>query len=323
MISRAQNPPTTLPPASDALGETLHPLRLSGTLYCRAELTEPWGLDLPPLEDCMMFHIVTRGRCRLETPGADPVTLEPGVLALVPHGAGHIMRSAPDAAATPLFDIPVEQLSERYEILRHGGGGEPAQTICVVVKFDHVAAENLVALLPPVLTLDVREADVDGWLYATLRFLSREARERRPGGEAVLTRLADVLVIQMIRAWIDSAPEGERGWLTALRDQQIGRALQAVHQRPERDWTVAALAREAGMSRTAFAARFTELAGEPAMRYVTQWRMRLARLRLRETAEPLSELAERFGYQSEAAFCRAFKRIFGMSPGSVRRAATG
>src|SRR5690606_9082729 len=104
-----------------------------------------------------------------------------------------------------------------------GGGGAPAQTLCVVVEFDHAAAEDLVALLPPVLTLDVREADADGWLYATLRFLSREAREMRPGGEAVITRLADVLVIQMIRAWIDAAPEGERGWLAALRDRQIGR----------------------------------------------------------------------------------------------------
>ncbi len=308
-----------LPPAADPLGETLHLLRLTGSLYCRAELTAPWGVALPPFEGCMMFHVVTAGRCWLEVEGAEPRLLQQGSLALVPHGTGHCIRSGPDADAEPLFDIPVEQVSERYEIMRHGGGGDFTHTICVVVRFDHVAAEHLIALLPRVLQIDTWDDDAGSWLQSTLRFISREAKELRPGGETVITRLADILVIQMIRSWIDSAPEADRGWLAALRDEQVGRALTSIHRAPERDWTVASLAKEVGMSRSAFSARFTNLVGESAVRYLTQWRMRLARTHLRETSEPLSVLADRLGYQSEAAFCRAFKRVCGVPPGSIRR----
>ena len=310
-----------LPPSTDPLGETLHLLRLTGMLYCRAELTAPWGIDLPPLEGCMMFHVVTAGRCWLEVEGAEPRLLQQGSLALVPHGTGHRLRSGSTADAEPLFDIPVEQVSERYEIMRHGGGGDFTHSICVVVRFDHVAAEHLIALLPTVLQIDTWDDDEGGWLHSTLRFISREAKELRPGGETVITRLADILVIQMIRSWIDSAPEPERGWLAALRDEQVGRALTSIHREPERQWTVTSLANEAYMSRSAFSARFTHLVGESAMRYLTRWRMQLARTHLRETSDPISVLAGRLGYQSEAAFCRAFKRVFGVPPGSVRRAA--
>jgi len=313
--------PRTLPPASDPLGETLHLLRLTGTLYCRSEFTAPWGVDLPPLEDCMMFHAVTEGRCWLEVEGAEPRVLGPGSLALVPHGAGHRVRSDPSARSEALFDLPVHNVSDRYEILRHGGGGDLTHMICVVVRFDHAVAEDLVAQLPGVLQIDARDHDQDGWLHSTLRFIAREANAPRPGGETVITRLADILVIQMLRSWIETALEPGRGWLAALRDVKVGRALTAIHREPDRDWTVESLAREAGMSRSAFSARFTHLVGEPAMRYLTVWRMRLARTHLRETSEPLAVLAERVGYQSEATFCRAFKRVFGVPPGSVRRRA--
>ncbi len=308
-----------LPSSADPLGETLHLLRLTGTLYCKTELTAPWGVDLPPFEGCMMFHIVTAGRCWLEVDGTEPRLLQPGSLALVPHGAGHVIRSGPEADAEPLFDIPVEKISDRYEIMRHGGGGDFTHMICGVMRFDHVAAEHLIALLPKVLQVDTWDDDEGSWLQSTLRFISREAKELRPGGETVITRLADILVIQMIRSWIDSAPEADKGWLAALRDEQVGRALTSIHREPAREWTVASLAKEVGMSRSAFSARFTDLVGESAMRYITQWRMRLARTHLRETSEPLSVVAEHLGYQSEAAFCRAFKRVFGVPPGSVRR----
>ncbi|MEJ2642527.1 MAG: AraC family transcriptional regulator, partial [Desulfosarcinaceae bacterium] len=191
--------------------------------------------------------------------------------------------------------------------------------ICVVVRFDHVAAEQLVALLPNVLQLNPWEEEGGEWLRDSLRFISREAAELRPGGETVITRLADILVIQMIRAWIDSAPEGQQGWLAALRDPQIGRALAAIHRAPKRSWSVAELASDAGMSRSAFSARFTQLVGDSVIRYLTRWRLRLARTYLRETSDPLARIAERIGYESEAAFCRAFKRMFGVPPGSVRQ----
>ena len=311
--------PRTLPPSADPLAEALQLLRLTGTLFCRSELTTPWGIDLPPIDSCMMFHLVTAGRCWLKIEGDEARLLQTGSLALVPRDTGHLLLSDLDANAEPLFDIPVERLSERYEILRHGGGGDPAQVICVVVRYDRVAADHLISLLPNVIQIDTWDDDASGWLQNTLRFISREAKELRPGGETVITRLADVLVIQMIRSWIDSAPEADRGWLSALRDEQVGQALIAIHREPEREWTVESLARTAGMSRSAFSARFTQLVGETALRFLTQWRMRLAHTRLRETREPLSVVAERIGYESEAAFCRAFKRVFGVSPGSVRR----
>jgi AraC-like DNA-binding protein len=138
----------------------------------------------------------------------------------------------------------------------------------------------------------------------------------------VITHLADILIIQAIRSWLDSATDNDQGWLSALRDKQIGKALAAIHRNPEKKWSVAALAEKANMSRSGFSARFTELVGYSAMRYVTRWRMLIARTQLAETSEPLVVFAERFGYQSEAAFCRAFKRELGVSPGSVRQKST-
>jgi len=312
----------TIPNLTDPLGETLHYLRLTGTLYSRAELTAPWGIALPPFEGCMMFHVVTSGHCWLAVDGDEPRLLRQGSLALVPHGNGHSIRRRPEDGTVPLFDIPVEQVSDRYEIMHYGGGGDLTQLTCGVVRFNHVAGRQLIALLPKVLQVDSWADDEGSWLQSTLRFIAHEARALRPGGETVITHLADILIIQAIRAWIDSAPEAERGWLAALRDVQVGKALAAIHREPEKAWTVASLASEVGMSRSGFSARFTTLVGESAMRYLTQWRMQLAHAQLQETSDSLSVLADRLGYQSEAAFCRAFKREFGVPPGSVRHTAT-
>ena len=310
-----------IPAPSDPLGETLHLLRLTGTLYCRSELTAPWGVALPAMEGCMMFHVVMAGGGILEVDGESPRTLRQGSIALLPHGCGHTIRSDAEAAADPLFDIPVEKVSERYEIMRHGGGGPSAHILCGVVRFDHAVAQHLIAQLPRVIHVAAFHDEDDTWLQSTLRFISREARELRPGGETIITRLADVLVIQLIRSWLDSATSAQTGWLAALRDEQLGRALSAIHRHPRQSWTVASLARVAGMSRSAFSARFTHVVGQPAMRYLTHWRMQLARTQLCETSAPLSVISARVGYESEAAFCRAFKRLFGAPPGSVRRAA--
>jgi len=158
------------------------------------------------------------------------------------------------------------------------------------------------------------------WLQSTLRFLTSEARELRAGGETVITRLADILVIQAIRSWIATDAQAQTGWLRALRDKQIGRAIALIHRDPARDWTLPSLASAVGMSRSAFAARFTELVGEPAMQYLLRWKMHAALRWLRESDTPLSQLASRLGYESEAAFSRAFKRLMGVSPGAARRA---
>ncbi|TWP47378.1 AraC family transcriptional regulator [Lentzea tibetensis] len=298
---------------TDPLGEALHLLRMSGTFYCRSELTEPWGLTLPPMADCLWFHVLTHGRCSLEVDG-DLRELKPGDVLLVPGGEGHRMGSGPDVDQPVVVDLPTDFETDSYAILRHGGGGEPTDLVCGAVRFDDPAARHLVGLLPKVVYVEASDASP---MRGTLDLMAAEARQVRPGGEAVITRLSDVLVIQAIRSWLEHDPAARRGWLGALQDEQIGRALALIHRDPARPWTVAALARELAMSRSAFAARFTELVGEPAMKYVTRWRMQVALNRLQEGIT-VSELAHRLGYQSEAAFSRAFKRIVGISPGSAR-----
>jgi AraC-like DNA-binding protein len=300
-------------PPADPLGEALHHLRMNGAFYCRSELTAPWGLAMPEMPGYLWFHVVTSGRGLVGSQW-----LLPGELALVTTGEGHVLSSEPGAPAPNVLDLEREQVSDRYEILRHGEGGDPTLLICGAVRFDHPAARNLVGILPPVIHVDAAAATE--WLQSTLRLIAVEARELRPGGEAVITRLGDILVIQAIRAWIESDPGARTGWLGALRDPQIGHAISLIHRDPGRDWTVASLADELAMSRSAFAARFTELVGEPAMAYVTRWRMHLGLDELKDGAT-VGELAHRLGYRSEAAFARAFKRVTGASPGSVKRPA--
>ena len=312
-----------IPLAQDPFGQALHFLRMSGVFYCRSEFTAPWALELPALEDCLMFHVVTAGRCTLEVKGSEDHDLQPGDFALVPHGAGHRLASEPGVGGARLFDLPRERVSDRYELLRHGGGGAPTTVVCGVVRFDHPAADRLVRLLPSVIAVDAWSSREVEWIQSTLRLMAIEARELRPGGETVITRLADILVIQAIRSWIASDPAAQTGWLGALQDKQIGHALALVHREPARPWTIESLANEVAMSRSAFAARFTGLVGEPAMHYVARWRMHVALTWLKEEDTAVSEMASRLGYESEAAFSRAFKRFLGFSPGAVRRTKSG
>jgi AraC-like DNA-binding protein len=305
---------------ADPLGEALHFLRMNGAFYCRSELTAPWGLTLPPMSGYVWFHVVTSGHVWLEAGDADSRLLGPGDLALVPHGEGHVLRSEPGAPAPGILDLDRELVSERYEILRHGEGGDPTTLVCGAVRFDHPSAHNLVAILPQLIHVEHTGTAQSDWLQGTLRLMAAEARELRPGGEAVITRLGDILVIQAIRSWIETDPAARTGWLGALQDRQIGRAITLIHRDPARAWTLAALADEVAMSRSAFAARFTELVGEPPMGYVARWRMHLARDALTEQGSTVAELASRLGYRSEAAFARAFKRVIGTPPGAVRRA---
>jgi AraC-like DNA-binding protein len=304
---------------SDPLGEALHYLRMSGTFYCRSDFSAPWGLALPAMPDCLWFHILTSGQCRMEVEGSEPVLLRTGDMALVPHGQGHLLRSESGAATPVIHDLHRDNLGDRYEILRHGGGGAATTMVCGAVRFDHPAAHSLIRLLPGIVYIEAANALHSDWLQSTLRLIAIEAREMQPGGETVITRLSDILVIQAIRSWITTDPAARTGWLGALQDKQIGRAISLIHRDPARDWTVATLADELAMSRSAFAARFTELVNEPAMHYVTRWRMHVALDLLKEEGATVGELARRLGYQSEAAFSRAFKRVIGVPPGVIKR----
>jgi AraC-like DNA-binding protein len=296
----------------DPVGGVLADLRIRGVFYCRAEATAPWGVEMPALDGCMSFHVVTDGSCVLEVDGVRSV-LGPGDLALVPHGRGHLLRSDPDAPIAGRADLlPQRYLAEHYSVLQLDGGGAPAGMVCGVVEPDRPGAAHLLDLLPPVVHVDGRGAARAGWLPVLLGVIADESRHDRPGSEAVVTRLADVVVIQAVRTWLDTATTGP-GWLRALRDPQVGRAVARLHREPGAAWTLTRLAREARMSRSSFAARFTELAGEPAMHYVARWRMHLATVALADGAR-VGELARQLGYESEAAFSRAYKRVVGVPP---------
>jgi AraC-like DNA-binding protein len=293
--------------------EALHDLRVAQTRYCRSELSAPWGLEIPAC-DIITFHFVAEGRCRLEAAGEE-LALEPGDLVVFPHGHRHELLDAPGRVARDIVVLPKQELGEYSSVLVHGGGGPRTVLLCGGARFDPVD-QPLVPQLPAVLHLPAAHE-----LRAITDVMSDEATALRPGGETVLTRLSDVLLIHAVRAWLERSPLAHEGWLGALRDEHIGRALAHMHREPEQRWTVASLAAVARMSRSAFAERFTELVGEAPLAYLTRRRMQVATRLLRDDRLMPAEVAEQIGYASIPAFSRAFKRTVGMSPGAVRSAA--
>ncbi|MDV7144978.1 AraC family transcriptional regulator [Tropicimonas sp. TH_r6] len=307
-------------PIGDPLGEILHLLKLTGTFYCQSRLSAPWGIAIPGFPDVMSFAVVTGGRAWLRVGEDTPFEIQKGDLVLMTHGAPIDLYSDPDARLMQLEELPIRKVTDLYETVEYGGGGTECSIMYGLVRLDHASSPMLMALLPDVLKIDPWEEDAGSWLQGTLQFIAREARELRPGGETVITRLADVVVIEAIRRWLGRSPDANRGWLKAARDPQIGRTIVAIHRDPAAGWSVETLAQVAGMSRSAFAARFTGLVGTPAMQFLAEWRMNLAQRRLRETTLPIATIAADLGYQSEPAFNRAFKRVFGSTPGRARRA---
>jgi AraC-like DNA-binding protein len=203
--------------------------------------------------------------------------------------------------------------------MRFGGGGDRTQIAYSAMQVDAPLTARLIEELPDLIRVDAWDDSEAGAFQTVLRMLAREAEGVQPGGEAVMTRLADVLVIQVLRWWLRGTDMAATGWLAALRDPHVGRALSRMHARPDRDWTLVELARQANMSRSAFAERFTMLVGEPPMHYLAAWRMQQAHSELTRTTDSIASISSRVGYSSEAAFSRAFKRHHGATPGAVRR----
>ena len=294
-------------------------LHLTGALYCRADAAEPWGVELPVLPGYLTLPVVLSGSCLLEV-GDERHTLAAGSAALLTRGQVHRMLSADGVESTPLFDIPADHISDRYERMTFGGDGARTRIAYAVLRTDDVLTRRLVAELPDVIVVDGWDDDEAGAFASVLRLLAREAASVRPGGETMMTRLADVLVVQVIRWWLQNGRVPEEGWLAALGDRHIGRVLATMHRDSSRSWTIAELADGANLSRSAFAERFTALVGTPPMSYLTTWRLEQARSELVRTDQPIASVSARVGYSSEAAFSRAFKRHHGLTPGEARRA---
>jgi len=303
----------------DVLADVLTATRVGGALYCQSRLSAPWGMRFDHADNAG-FHVVVRGSCWLRLEGREPVQLGPGDVVLLAHGSSHSLTDSPATPAVPFQEIAACG-SRKGAWVDAGGGGAQTVLLCGAYHFEHDGPHPLLSLLPEVVHIPAERAEASGTLQAALHLFRREVGERGPGASTVVTRLIDVLFVYIVRSWLESLPDGRAGWLGALRDAQIGRALAGIHAQPERRWTVESLATQAAMSRAAFARRFLALVGEPPLAYLTRWRMDTAGRLLRDTTRPLSRIAEEVGYESEFAFNKAFRRARGISPGRYRRAA--
>ena len=299
------------------LGEALHYLKLSGAFYSKSDLRGDWGISLPSMPGTSMFHIVTAGSCVIEH-GDEQITLNAGDFVFVPKGEGHILRSAPEVEAGDLFSYPSKKISHCYEILEIGAQGDKTTMLCGVVQLEHPSANLILNSMPPLIHLQCSKSSFSNWMSQTVRLIAAEAEQVDIGGETVLTRLADVLVIQALRYWISNDADSDRGWLCALKDQRIGKSLSLIHSNPGASWTLESLGKEIGMSRTAFANKFKLLVGEPMLQYLTHWRMNLAAMRLKDGEKITLEFIEELGYKSESSFRRTFKKVMGINAGEVK-----
>ena len=303
----------------DVLTDVLDTVRVVAACYGRMEATAPWGIRIRAGEDAK-FHVVLEGRARLLLDGTDePIELSAGDIIALPHGHAHSLVDDPNIGAQPLEELLVCRARGDGNVFRVGGGRQSATIVSGRFRFEDRKNNPLLSVLPPVITLKGEMGKSVRWLEPTLKFIACEAASGRPGAQTVIARLADVLFIQIVRGHLASLPANGSGWLGALADAQIGAALGHIHQNPEQDWTVQSLASKVAMSRSAFASRFMRLVGEPPLSYVTRWRMQKAAGMLREGKQTLAEVAAQVGYDSEAAFSKAFKRAVGSAPGAYRR----
>ena len=315
----------------DPFSQILKTLRLESGIFLDAEFTAPWCVDpsparddsrqiLPRVEHVSIYHLVVEGRCRARLPDETAaVELAAGDLILFPHGDGHLLGS--DVRRAPLAAETLVQASPEGGLARivHGGGGDRTRFICGYLACDSRLCRPMIAALPRMLRVPLQDRTSAAWMVKTLQHAAEESRAPRAGSDAVLAKLSELLFVEALRCYLETVPEQERSWLAGLRDPHVSRVLGLMHAEPARQWTVDDLAREAGISRSALAERFALLLGEPPMQYLKRWRLALGARALKEGSAPVVHVAQQVGYESEAAFNRAFKREFGMPPATWRR----
>ncbi len=332
----------------DVLSDVLRVIRLTGSVIFIGEFSAPWlmnepdpdqlaAFSIPDAESLVLFHILVEGDGFFEAPGLPPVHLTSGDVIVFPHGDPHTMSSELGLRCRPLNPaMPRSSAEGALDQLVLGGGGKTTRFICGYLNCDQ-RFNPLLGALPNILVVRNRNAysvveaiDGDGlrpaqvphgsssWLSTTLKYTVHEAGEGRPGNQAMLGRLTELMFVEVLRQYMRQLPADQSGWLVGLNDTQVGKALRLMHEQPQHNWTVDELAREAGISRSGFAERFTELIGHPPIKYLTAWRIQLAKHLLREE-NSVAQVAQRVGYDSEAAFNRAFKRSVGTPPASWRK----
>jgi len=318
----------------DALSEVLKSVRLEGAVYLNAEFTAPWCIRgecsvasvrerLAGAERVVFFHFLTEGGCKVRlADGGEVLDVAAGDLILIPQDDKHLLGSDLHLApmeADSLFGADAATDADFIQ-LRHGGGGTATRFVCGYLACSRSVCRPLFEALPRVLRIPIGDGPAAALLRELLRVGVRESSASRPGAESMLAKLSELMFVEALRRYVENLPPEGKGWLAGVRDAHVGRALALLHGEPGRAWTVDELAREVALSRSALAERFAALVGEPPIQYLMRWRLALAAQTLRSGGEAIARVAERGGYESEAAFSRAFKREFGMPPAAWRKA---
>ena len=321
--------------AGDVLSDLLRTVRLTGATFFDVAATEPWVVEQPPAqvilpkilpgaERLISYHVVTEGRCYANLIGGEPIALEAGEVIVITHGDPHVMSSSPGMRAEPAAPeaIAAAAAGPLPFFVRYGAQGPPsARLICGFLACDARPFNPLLETLPPVMKArDSRDSSA-GWLGQFVRCALAESVDRRAGGESVLAKLSELMFIEVVRRHLEAMPPERAGWLAALRDPFVGKALSLMHGKPADRWTIEELARRVGLSRSVLAERFADIVGMPPMQYLAKWRMQVASAMLSGGSADIASIAEGAGYESEAAFSRAFKKMVGVPPSVWRRRA--
>jgi AraC-like DNA-binding protein len=322
---------------TDTLSEILAAVRLKGAVFFEVEASAPWVAEAPcaalvapavmpslglQAGHVMEYHVITSGMCWATIVGRDipPIQLAAGDVVAFPQGDAHILSSAPGMRGDPGPDpsvVPGEIAQLPVMLNIDGGGSERAHLVCGFLGCDSRPFNPLIEALPPMMHIRSSGAAHGSWLKEFTRFAVMEAGEKRMGGSGILSKLGELMFAELVRRYVESLPEESRGWLGGVRDRHVGRALNLIHAAPSRPWTLEELAKEAGLSRSSFAERFAGYVGMPPIQYLQKWRLQIAASRLMDGAS-IATIAADIGYESEAAFSRAFKRVIGASPADWR-----
>lgn len=316
----------------DAFSEILAAVKLKGAMFFRAEFTSPWRLTSPASKELapslapgalhlVIYHLVIEGAAMARTQEGQCVALEPGDVVIFPHGDPHDLLSDKEARNDLTPSIVEKLASHDLHPLRAGGGGEQTRFVCGFMACDPFLCKPILEGLPTVLKVNIRSDRAGNWLENSILHLVEEAASEQAGSAAMLAKLSEALFVDTLRRYVAGMPEQETGWLTGARDPIVGKSLAILHSRVSHPWTIADLAKEVGLSRSALVERFSRFLSVPPMTYLTNWRLQLAARALATTPRGTADVAADVGYESEAAFNRAFKRRFGLPPAKYRREA--